>query len=420
MSTPTSDSKLTIGTGHRGSGGTAQAAPAGHQLDRLLTPAFVCLGLADLAYFTASGVAIYALPLYVTGPVGSTPGGAGLAFGAFAVSAILLRPLAGRWSDRYGRAPLLIGGALLAALTLVGMTVADNLLTVVLLRLLFGVAEAAFFVASLAALADLAPPSRMGEAISYNSLGLYLGLGLGAPLGEVVVRTLGFGGAWVVAAILCVGGAALAATIGETRVPRAPTAEPPSGLIHWPAVPIALGFFASVAAMGGFLAFAPLRADGAGLANASMPIFVYGLVVVALRVALARAQDKLPPLTVAAIALATMTLGLSVIVVSTTPLGLVTGTVVLGAGVALSTPAFFAAIFATATPATRGAAAGTASIRLDLGIGLGPIVLGLVAHYGGLSRAFVVAAVIALLGSVWTCWLRLAHRGRTGVTPVRP
>ena len=47
----------------------------------------------------------------------------------------------------------------------------------VALRLLAGVAEAAFFVASFAALADLAPPDRMGEALSYNSLGLYLGSG---------------------------------------------------------------------------------------------------------------------------------------------------------------------------------------------------------------------------------------------------
>ena len=40
--------------------------------ERLVTPAFIRLGVADLAYFTATGVAIYALPLWVTGPVGST------------------------------------------------------------------------------------------------------------------------------------------------------------------------------------------------------------------------------------------------------------------------------------------------------------------------------------------------------------
>ena len=49
---------------------------------------------------------------------------------------------------------------------------------IVALRLLAGVAEAAFFVAGFAALADLAPPARLGEALSYNSPGLYLGIAL--------------------------------------------------------------------------------------------------------------------------------------------------------------------------------------------------------------------------------------------------
>ena len=49
--------------------------------------------------------------------------------------------------------------------------VGHTLPAVVALRLVLGVAEAAFFVASFAALADLAPPDRMGEALSYNSLG---------------------------------------------------------------------------------------------------------------------------------------------------------------------------------------------------------------------------------------------------------
>jgi predicted MFS family arabinose efflux permease len=398
MSTSTSDASI-----------TSSRTPVDRP-QRLLTRAFVCLGLADLAYFAAAGVAIYALPLYVTGPVGSTPAGAGLAFGAFAISAILLRPVAGRWSDRHGRAPLLIGGAGLAALTLAATALAENLLAVVVLRLAFGVAEAAFFVASLAALADLAPPRRIGEAVSYNSLALYLGLALGAPLGAGLVAVLGFTSAWAGAAVLCLVAAGLAATVGETRAPAELTSEPAGQLIHWPAVPVALGFLASVAAMGGFLAFAPLHAGELGLANASLPLFVYGMVVVGLRIALAGIQDKLPALTVAVTALATMTVGLSVIGVWASPIGLVTGTVLLAVGVALSTPAFFAAIFATATVRTRGAAAGLASISLDLGVGLGPIVLGLVAHHGGVPRAFLVAAGIALAGSAWTFWLRASHQ----------
>lgn len=371
--------------------------------DGLFTPPFVLLTVADLAYFLAAGVAIYALPLYVTGPVGSTAGGAGLAFGAFSLSAIVLRPLTGRWSDRHGRRPLLVAGAVLAGVTLLATPLADNLAAVVALRVGLGVAEAMFFVASLAALADLAPAGRVGEAVSYNSLGLYLGLALGAPLGEILVRTVGFGGTWTGAAGLALLGAVLAATVGETRPPQQQE-EAKSALIHRPAIPVTLGFLASIVAMGGFLAFAPLYAEQVGLLQASLPVLVYGLVVVALRIVLAKVQDRLPPLQVGAGALATMTVGLLVVVSWAAPVGLLVGAALLGAGVALSTPAFFAAIFATAGPGNRGAAAGTFSIALDLGLGLGPILLGWVA-LGGISTAFLVAAGTTAVGAAWTLLL---------------
>ena len=41
-------------------------------------------------------------------------------------------------------------------------------------------------------MADLAPAHRMGEAISYNSLALYLGLAAGPPLGEWLAEGHGF------------------------------------------------------------------------------------------------------------------------------------------------------------------------------------------------------------------------------------
>ncbi len=125
-------------------------ASSGSRPDRLFTPAFIRLGLAELAYFTAVGIAIYALPLYVTGPVGSNKAGAGVAVGAFAVTALLLRPFAGRLCDVRGRRPLLVGGALLCAVAMFLTAFAHTLPLVVGLRLVIGVAEAGFLVASFA------------------------------------------------------------------------------------------------------------------------------------------------------------------------------------------------------------------------------------------------------------------------------
>jgi predicted MFS family arabinose efflux permease len=382
----------------------APAAPP----DRLLTRPFVLLGLAELAYFTADGVAIYTLPMFVTGPVGSGSAGAGLAFGAFALSALLLRPLAGRLSDTRGRRPLLLGGALLAAVGL-GLTAhTESLPAVVVLRLLLGVAEAGVFVAAFAAVADLAPPSRLGEALSYNSLGLYLGLAFGPPLGELLVRRGGYELAWNGAAVLALLCALIVLRIGETGQPVG-GARGATPLIHRASIPVALGFCASLAVMGGFLAFASLHAETVGMPNASVPLFLYGMVVVVCRVVFAKVPDRIPSLPLGAGALLMMATGMSVTALWPTPAGLLVGAALVALGMAFSTPAFFSAVFARATASERGAASATASVFLDLGFGGGPILLGLVAQAAGVPWAFGAAAAVGLAGSVWT--LHLYRRG---------
>jgi predicted MFS family arabinose efflux permease len=386
---------------------TDRVRPANRE--RLVTPAFIRLGIADLAYFTATGVQIFALPLWVTGPVGSDTSGAGLAFGVFAVSALIMRPFAGRLADTRGRRPLLVGGALLCALGAFGTAYAEELVLVVLLRLLLGVAEALFFVASLAALADLAPPSRIGEATSYNSLGLYLGLAFGPPLGELLVRMSGFSAAWYGAAVLSLIAALVATGITDARSPSVAT-EGGTKLIHWKAVPPALGFFASVVAMGAFFAFGSLQADAVGLVPISTPLFVYGLVVVAGRLSLARFLDRFPALLLGAVALAIIAGGLMIMALWSTPIGMALGAAVFGLGVTLSTPAFFSAIFATAQPHERGAASGTASVFLDLGIAGGPMLLGIAAQSYGIPVAFGLAAAVVAAGCAWIIALsRAAH-----------
>jgi predicted MFS family arabinose efflux permease len=380
----------------------------------LFTRAFVLLGVAELAYFACVGVALLALPLWVTGPVGSDEAGAGLAFGIFAVTSLVCRPFAGRYSDRLGRRPLLVLGALLIAAGMVAMPYADTLPLVVVLRLVQGVGEAAFFVSGFALLADIAPPERMGEALSYNSLGLYLGLAFGPPLGELLLDAGGFTIAWFGGGALAGLAALLALALPEPARPTDVDPEAHGRLIHRPALPLTLGFLASLVGVSGYLAFVALHAREIGMGSTSLALFVYGCVVVTCRVVFARVPDRLPTLPLAAGSLAVQGLGLLVIAVWTEPAGLVAGTVVAALGITFVTPTFFAAIFATARPSERGAASGTASAALDLGLGLGPVLLGLVARDQGLPAVFAVAAAAALAGAVWTA--RLAR----GAAPARP
>jgi MFS family permease len=367
--------------------------------DTLFTPAFVALTLSDLAYFIAGGALIGVTPFLVTGPLGGGPAAVGLAVGAFSVTTLILRPLVGRWADRHGRRPLLIGGASLFALLVVGHLLVTDLPSLVVLRLLLGAAEALYFVAGFAALADLAPPGRAGEALSYNSLALYVGIATGPIIGQALLAWGGFPLVWAGAGVLLAVAALLAARVPETLEP-ASGPSPPAPLIHPAALVPGLGLFIGVAVVGGFLAFASLHAARLGLHLWSTVLGLFGLVVVACRILFATLPDRVPPLRLAAAALGASGAGLVLIAAVPAAWSLFAGATLLAIGTAFLTPAVFAAIFSRVPPSQRGSAAGTASVFIDLGLGSGPVVLGLIAATSGIPAAFLTAAGLAVAGVV--------------------
>ena len=381
----------------------ARRRKRGHNVDvaepdaRLFSGALLSLTLADLAYFLASGLLIGVTPFFVTGPLGSGPAELGLALGAFSVTTLLLRPVVGRMADRVGRRPLLVAGAGLYAVMIAAHLLVHQLWLLIVVRLLLGAAESLFFVAGFAALADLAPPGRAGEALSWNSVALYLGIAFGPGIGQVLLGWGGFTAAWIGGAALALLAVLLILRVPETA-PPAPEGAARTPLIHRSVIRPGLALFAGVAATSGFLALVGLRANEMAFQAWSVVPLVYGAIVVGCRIIFARVPDRLPPLRLGAAALATCTAGLLILSTVREPIGLFAGAAVLGVGVAFLTPAIFAAIFMIVPSYERGAAAGTATIFIDLGFGGGALLLGWIASHGGIPLAFLAAAALTAAG----------------------
>ncbi len=369
---------------------------------RLFTGPFIALAIADLAYFTSAGVLILATPLFARGPLGADPVGIGIAVGAFSVTALVFRPWSGRESDRRGRRPLLIAGATLAAAAILAHLVVTDLVVLVVLRLVLGVAEALFFVAGFAMLADLAPRGREGEALSFNSLALYLGIAFGPLLGETLHGIGGFPLVWIGAAALAGLAALLSLRLPMTRPPS--DVQPgPMVFIHRGVLRPSAGLFTGVAAVAGFLAFVAIYGrDDLAMSNTGPVLLVYGLIVVGCRIIFAKLPDRVAPFKLASAALALIAAGMAVTGLVTTVPGLFVGAAMLGFGIAFVTPAFFAAIARGLDPSERGAAFGTVSIFLDLAFGGGPVVLGLIVGAASIPTAFLVTALVPATGAVLT------------------
>jgi MFS family permease len=377
---------------------------------RLVTGRFVGLSLAALAYFFAEGVLVPAVPRYVQGPLGAGDAAVGLVVGAFSVSALLLRPWAGRLADQRGRAVLMVAGGVVYGGSIAAYGFAGSVVVLVFLRLLTGVGEAFFFVGAVTAMSDLAPAERRGEALSLFSLSLYAGIAVGPPVGEAVVESVGYGATWALAAVAAAAAVVLTLRVGETR-PDGPRPAVPARLIHPAAVRPGLMLLAAIWGMAGFLAFVPLYALDLGLAGSGPVLFGFAGIVILIRSAGARLPDVLGATRAVRLALTGVAGGLAVIGGWHSVPGLVAGTVLLGVGVALATPAIMSLALDGVPPTERGAVMGVVSMSLDIAFGLGPVTFGLVAAGIGRSAAFAVAAVVAAAG------LSLVARVRPSLRP---
>jgi MFS family permease len=365
---------------------------------RLLTPAFFVISAGSLAYFLSLGVLVPAVPLYVEGPLRGGAVAVGLAVGAFSVSGFLFRPWAGRLGDRRGRRPIIVGGAALVALSVLGYLLADSPSMIVGLRFLTGIGEAFFFVGAASAVADLAPEERRGEALSLFSLALYAGIGLGPILGEAAVEGLGFGAAWIAAAALATVAAALGFAVRETRVAAEEEAGAVQPLIHRGAIRPGVILWANLVAMAGFFAFLPLYAPDAGLEGSRLIFLLFSVVVIAVRSAGARIPDRIGPRRASLGALISTAVGMMVLAAWPGAAGVVSGTVVLAVGQALAFPALMTLAMRGVPAAERGSLVGTFTAFVEVAFGLGPVLLGFVAAGFGFRGAFLAGGVVALCG----------------------
>jgi MFS family permease len=395
--------------------------------DRLITGPFAALFVAALAFFTASSLVLPVASRFAEGSLQLDALGVGIGIGAFSVAALLMRPVVGWAADRFGRRPLLLFGGALTVVALVAHLAVGSLPAFIAVRSLLGIAEAFFFVAALAAISDLAPEDRRGEAINLGSLSVYIGLAVGPFIGELVLDGLGFDAAWLTAAAIAVLATGLTLLVPETA-PAVVARGSGSGsadqrrsttrvqLIHPAGILPGLLILTGTWGMAGFFAFIPLHADAVGLDGAGPLLALYAVIVIGLRVVFAKLPDQLGAVRLSGSALVATGVGLGLMGLLQGTLGLIVGTAIFAAGIAFMFPALMAVAVARVTPRERGAVVGTTSAFLDLSFGLAPAVLGLIVGDGGYGIAFVLSGAIALLGALALALLRGSMRPPLAVT----
>ena len=142
-------------------------------------------------YFAFGCLEVF-LPIFLDEQAGFSTIKIGLLFTIQIVVATLVKPIMGRFSDRYGRVSVIIAGLLIGGLTMVFMTYSDNYLLLSVLIGFFGLGLATVTASTSALVAVLSEASSHGGALGVLSSVMDIGHSAGPMVGGLLISAYNF------------------------------------------------------------------------------------------------------------------------------------------------------------------------------------------------------------------------------------
>ncbi len=321
----------------------------------------------------------------------------GLVVTVTAVTALLVRPVAGALADRYGHRTVMLVGALVVAagglLYLAPLAVP----ALVAVRLLLGAGEAALFTAGAVWTVHLAPHHRRGQLIGLYGVSMWGGISAGTFLGATVGQ-FGYRAVWALAAAAPLLAAVLVALV-PVPARTAPTTGG-GGLLLRPALAPGVALALGAAGYAGLVAFVVLHLDARGVGHGVVVLSCFSAVYAGTRLVIGHLPDRLGPRRVAAWCGVGEAFGLLVIAVAPNLPVAVAGSIVMGVGFSLLHPSLALMVMNRVDSARQGAAIGAYTSFWDLGLAVWGPVTGLVAAGLGYPAVFAAGAACAGLAAV--------------------
>ncbi|AWB88061.1 MFS transporter [Mycetocola zhujimingii] len=160
--------------------------------------------------WTSLGVRSALVPLLVVDVLHGEPAWTGIAFAIAAVAQTLALAPAGKFVDTVGRKPAIIGAYAVAAVTVLGIAFAPNIVVLTVLLAVYGVAAAFMGTAPAAALGDATAGAKGGRPVATFSMASDFGAIVGPLVAGWLVDTASFPLAFGVAAVFLLASSAFA------------------------------------------------------------------------------------------------------------------------------------------------------------------------------------------------------------------
>lgn len=373
-----------------------------NQKPKLWTKDFIIVSSANFFLFLTFYVLMVTLTIYTMDNFHSSQAQAGLASSIFVLGAVLVRPIAGKKIDQIGRRKMLLGSLVLFLVASVFYLKVDSLSLLFIDRLVHGISFGLATTATGTIAANIIPNERRGEGTGYYAMSTNLAMAFGPFLGLFITQHFSYSFIFYAASIFAA--FSLVASL-FLFVPEASKEQvlSPKGFnirdyFEKRALPISILVGVAGFVYSSILSYLTSFAMEINLLDAASFFFVvFAIFLLITRPFTGRMFDVKGENAVIYPSLFLFAVGMVILSQSQHALTLLIAGAFIGVGYG-TFQSSAQAISIKEAPANRmGLATSTFFTMYDLGIGLGPFMLGFLVPYTGFKGLFICTAILSFL-----------------------
>ena len=289
----------------------------------------------------------------------------------------------------------MIAGALLFALSPLSYLIAPPFWPFFIVRFLQGVGLAFFHTAAFTLIANITPKHHRGQSFDYFLLASNFSLAMAPPVGMFIINHFGFTVLFMVCSGISLCCLFIATKLGRTQVDPSEPLLHRQGLLSEPkAIPPSITSFFDMIVWGALIAFFPLYAVSQGVADPGLFFTAIAIMLFITRAFGGRILDLYSKEKVIPALITTYLVSMTLLAFSKTLPMFILVALIFGIGHALLSPVVMAYALDRAD-SSPGPVVGTYTAISDLGLGVGPVIMGIVLRFSSYPVMFLCLALTA-------------------------
>lgn len=372
--------------------------------EKLWTKDFISVSTVNFFMMLSMYLLLVTMATYATNEYNATASMAGLVASIFIIGSLVGRLYAGKQIEKLGTKKMLLIGIVIFLVFTLLYFVPTNIYGLIVIRFFHGVGCGLATTATGTIIGLIVPPSRSGEGIGYFSLSAVLSTAIGPLIGIALSDIAGYTSIFVFSSVMGLVSLILAFGVRAPLVNYVESKEAKwfklTNFFEPKALPISITMFVMAFAYSGILSFITTYAAEINLVQAgSFYFLVYAIVILLSRPFTGKLLDQKGGNMIAYPTLILFAIGMLLLSGTHSSVVFILAAAIIGLGYG-NYQSITQAIAIKVTPPHRmGLANSTYFIFLDLGLGIGPFVLGYIIPifgYRGLYFSLVGLIVVGI------------------------